>query len=281
MRRLPASPAILWSLMRMIAVASCCSMLAACTPTRSSGAAGGRADGQAGAVDDAVSAARAAAQRAKCGDLPSTTDLQEYLRRAPAEGGDAGGLFGGKLEWAAMVNRNGEICGAAAATEDAAAVWPAAQAIAKAKAYTANAFSTDAQPLSTARLYTLTLPGHSMWGAIGQNPFKPECLEAPADARETDGKVCGGTVGLGGGVPLYRAGKRIGGLGVAGDTACADHEIAKRVRHLAQLNPERGPLADDIMYSSAEGASIFTHPLCPNTWLNGRRVGDELKASGF
>lgn len=254
--------------------------LAGCSSTRNSGGSGASGS-QAGTGDDAVSAARAAEARAKCGDLPSINDLQEYLRRAPAEGGEAGGLFGGKLDWAAIVNRNGEVCGAAAATEDAAAAWPAAQALAKAKAYTANAFSTDSQPLSTARLYTLTLPGHSLWGAGGPNAFKPECLDAPADARRTDGRVCGGTVGLGGGVPLYRGKKRIGGLGVAGDTACADHEIAKRIRHIAQLDPERGPLADDIMYSSLGGASIFAHPLCPNTWLNGRRVGDEPRASGF
>jgi uncharacterized protein GlcG (DUF336 family) len=223
---------------------------------------------------------RAAAPGVGCRNLPSPSDLKEYLRRAPGEGGEAGGLFSGKLEWAAVVNRSGEICTTAVSTDDPASVWPGGQAIAKAKAYTANAFSTDLQPLSTARLYTLTQPGHSLWGLGGPNAFNPTCLESPQAADRTNGKICGGSIAFGGGVPLYRGGTRIGGLGVSGDTACADHEIAKRIRHLAQLDPEKGQYADDIWYASLQGASIFSHPVCPNTWLNGKRVGDELKAAG-
>ncbi len=195
---------------------------------------------------DPVAAAREAAARASCRDLPSAADLQEYLRRAPAEGGEVGGMFGGKMEWAALVNRNGELCGVSVAAEDAASPWPAGQALAKAKAFTANAFSTDAQPLSTARLYTLGMPGHSLWGAGTPNGFNPACLETPQEAAGTQGRICGGNVTVGGGVPLYKNRRRIGGLGISGDTPCADHEIAKRIRHVAQLDPERGALADDI-----------------------------------
>jgi hypothetical protein len=82
-------------------------------------------------------------------------------------------------------------------------------------------------------------------------------------------------------VPIYKSGKIIGGLGVSGDTSCADHEIAKRVRNLAGLNPPGGKLADDITYSSVDGASVFTHPLCLNTWRNGVLIGSELPASGY
>src|SRR4029450_6741792 len=52
-----------------------------------------------------------------CRNLPSARDLKEYLQRAPGEGGEAGGLFSGKLEWAAVVNRAGEICASAVATD--------------------------------------------------------------------------------------------------------------------------------------------------------------------
>ena len=38
---------------------------------------------------------------------------------------------------------------------------------------------------------------------------------------------------LGGGVPLYQNGRVIGGLGVSGDSSCADHAIAVRMRKLA------------------------------------------------
>lgn len=50
-------------------------------------------------------------------------------------------------------------------------------------------------------------------------------------------------------------------LGISGDTACADHEIAKRVRHLAQLDPEKGEFADHIIFTSVDRASPFEHPL--------------------
>jgi uncharacterized protein GlcG (DUF336 family) len=217
---------------------------------------------------------------ATCRDLPSRDDLKKWLREAPSHG-EAGGLFSGKMEWAAVVNRAGEICATAVATDDPASAWPGSQAISKAKAYTANAYSTDEMPLSTARLYTLTQPDHSLWGVAGPNPFDISCLVSPADSAKTDGRICGGSIAFGGGVPLYRNKTRIGGLGVSGDTACADHEIAKRIRHLASLDPEKGEFADDITYTSADGPSAFAHPLCANTWRNGKKLGDESQANAY
>jgi uncharacterized protein GlcG (DUF336 family) len=223
---------------------------------------------------------RQGAAPAGCGDLPSADELRGWLRQAPGEA-EAGGLFSGKMEWGSIVNRDGVICVTAVATDDPASAWPGSQAIAKAKAYTANAYSTDASPMSTARLYTLSQPSHSLWGVGQPNPFDPACLVAPGDAGETDGKICGGSIAFGGGVPLYRNNTKVGGLGVSGDTACADHEIAKRIRHLAGLDPAKGEFADDITYSGADGPSVFTHPLCPNTWRNGKKLGDEAKAQGY
>lgn len=209
-----------------------------------------------------------------CGGLPTSEQLKQWLRSAPSQGGDAGGLTGGKFEWAAIVNREGELCAVAVATDDPAAAWPGSQAIAKAKAYTANAFSTDTAPLTTARLYTLSQPGHSLWGIAAGNPLNPACLSSPSERRGL-GQVCGGTIAFGGGVPLYRDQKRVGGLGVSGDTACADHEIAKRVRSAAKLDPAGGPTADDILYKDVDPPSIYAHPLCPNTWRNAKKVGEE------
>ena len=62
---------------------------------------------------------------------------------------------------------------------------------------------------------------------------------------------------------LRTAGKtRVGGLGVSGD-------------------PEKGEFVDDIVFTSADGASPFAHPLCANTWRNGKKLGDEAKAVGY
>lgn len=236
-----------------------------------------------------ISLATAIPARAQsCGDLPSAPELQNFLRAAatgqginsellgPANLGP-GGLFAGKLMWAAVVDRTGNLCAFETSTTDRNQVWPGSQAIAKAKAFTANAFSNDGLPLSTARLYTFVQPGHSLFGLNDSNPFGASSF-APG--------IQGGIITFGGGVPLYNAdGKIVGGLGVSGDTACADHEIAKRVRDLAQLNPPGphgpSPVVDDISYSAVDGPSVLTHPLCLNTIRNGVFVGDEKAATGY
>jgi uncharacterized protein GlcG (DUF336 family) len=228
-----------------------------------------------------IDASDSARRSSDCRGLPSVSDLRELLQDAPDHGGDAGGLFNGERMWGALVNRDGALCGAATSTADATQVWPGSQAIAKAKAYTANAFSLDTLALSTARLYTFTQPGHSLWSLGQANLFNPEFLAAPDDSRQGRGQIAGGHIFFGGGVPLYRDGKIIGGLGISGDTSCADHEIAKRVRDLAGLNPPAGSLADDITYTIPDGASVFTHPFCVNTWRNGVKLGDEAPATGY
>jgi uncharacterized protein GlcG (DUF336 family) len=216
-----------------------------------------------------------------CDAVPNKSELQSFLASAPGVGGDAVGLFHGTKMWGAVVNRDGELCVFITSTDDPTQTWPGSQAIAKAKAYTANAFSNDGLALSTARLYTFAQPGHSLFGLNNSNPFEPKFFTQPGGSGGGSGKIAGGIITFGGGVPLYKSGKIIGGLGISGDTACTDHEIAKRVRSLADLNPPGGPAVDDITYSSADGPSVFTHPLCPNTWRNGVFVGNEPAAAGY
>jgi uncharacterized protein GlcG (DUF336 family) len=240
-----------------------------------------------GAVGSWVTPASSIVQAAppsKCGALPNAAALKAFLVAAPGTGGDAGGLFHGTKMWGAVVNRDGELCAAATSTADPTQVWPGSQAIAKAKAYTANAFSLDDFALSTARLYTFTQPGHSLWSLGQSNLFDPKFLAAPGAPGGIE-QITGGLIFFGGGVPLYNAAGNqiIGGLGISGDTSCADHEIAKRVRDLAGLNPGGGPTADDIVYSSVDPPStrVFTHPLCLSTFRNGVSLGDELPSSGY
>jgi uncharacterized protein GlcG (DUF336 family) len=215
-----------------------------------------------------------------CKDLPKASQISQALIDAAAAPGTVGGLFNGTRMWGAVVNRDGEDCGAATSTADPTQVWPGSQAIAKTKAYTANAFSLDTLALSTARLYTFTQPGHSLWSLGHSNVFDPQALGAP-NKQTGSPRIVGGQIYFGGGVPLYRDGKIIGALGVSGDTSCADHEIAKRVRDILNLNPPGGPLADDITYSAADGPSVFTHPRCVNTWRNGVFIGNEPPAVGY
>jgi uncharacterized protein GlcG (DUF336 family) len=225
---------------------------------------------------------------AACKNLPSTSQLRAFLQQAASVSafGHAGGIFDGTRMWGAVVDKDGDLCAYVTSTPNPRDVWPGSQAIAKTKAYTANAYNVNAGPgvpvLSTANLYTFTQPGHSLWSLGHSNGFNPKYLAEPDGAGGGEHQLVGGQIFFGGGVPLYNAKHEIvGGLGVSGDTSCADHEIAKRVRHLAGLDPPGGATQDDISYSATNGASPFTHPMCLNTYRNGVLLGTENPAVGY
>jgi uncharacterized protein GlcG (DUF336 family) len=167
-----------------------------------------------------------------------------------------GGLFTPNRMWSSVVDRKGTLC-SVIVTGDA---WPGSRAIAIAKAGTGNDFSNDAFALSTANLYSPTQPGGSLYGLNNSNPFNPAFQ--PQDTGI--GFVPGGIITFGGGVALYSGGKVIGGLGVSGDTSCADHAIAYRMRQQAHLDAT--PNSDNIVYLAAgEAPNGFKQPHCgPN-----------------
>ena len=163
-----------------------------------------------------------------------------------------GGLFSPNRMWAAVVDRKGVLCGVTRSDPDA---WPGSRDIAIAKAYTANAFSSHTLALSTANLYGPTQPGGSLYGLNNSNPFNPAF-----NAQGTGiGSVVGGMITFGGGVALYSGGQVIGGLGVSGDTSCADHAVAFRMRTQAGFNVT--PTPDNISYYTGAGAGgLITSP---------------------
>src|SRR5688572_28729816 len=215
------------------------------------------------------------AAAANCNDVPSASELRQAMLAA-AKISNAGGLFQGARMRGAVVNRDGEICAYITTTNDPTQVWPGRQAIAKAKAYTAIAFSLDVLPLSMAQLYTFTQPGHSLWNLGQSNLWNPAATAAPG-GQGGNNQIAGGLIFFGGGVPLYKGGKIVGGLGISGDTSCTDHEIAKRTRNQLALNPPGGATADDIQY----GSSVFAHPKCINTYKNGVFVGEEAPGGPY
>jgi uncharacterized protein GlcG (DUF336 family) len=227
--------------------------------------------------------------RPNCTGLPTATQLKSDLKNLDGvpltiggAGGQIGGFFNGTRVWVAVVNRSGQVCATATSSDETTQVWPGSQAMARAKAYTANSFSNDALAFSTAKLYTIAQPGHSLWNHDQSNSFDTQQIGVPTEAGNSKGRLAGDLIFLGGGVPLYDVlGKVIGGLGVSGDTSCADHEVAKRIRQLSNLNPAGGATADDISYSKPDGASAYTHPQCVATYRNGKFIGDEAAAKGY
>jgi uncharacterized protein GlcG (DUF336 family) len=180
-----------------------------------------------------------------------------------------GGLFSPNRMWSAVVDRHGVLCSVISNSPDA---WPGSRSIAIAKASTANDFSNNQLALSTANLYSFTQPANtnnsppvsfpagSLYGLNNSNPFNP-AFQPEGTGLNT---VPGGIITFGGGVALYQGGQVIGGLGVSGDTACADHAISYRMRAGAGLNGTPGGIgSDNIVYlNTGELPHDLAHPHC-------------------
>lgn len=176
--------------------------------------------------------------------------IQSTLATVVASADGNGGLFSPNKMWSAVVDRAGRLCSVVKIGD----AWPGSRAIAMAKASTANDFSNDKLALSTTMLFAPTQPNGSLWGLNESNPFDPAYL---ADGTGK-GKVAGGIITFGGGVPLYARGKVIGGLGVSGDSSCADHTIAYRMRRLVGLDViPQGRGGDNISYPTSGQAPTF------------------------
>jgi uncharacterized protein GlcG (DUF336 family) len=196
-------------------------------------------------------------------DCPVThADLAEKL--AAAAEADSTGL--NNDYWAVVVNRGGVVCAVAYSGESRDSQWLLSRQIAAAKAFTANGLSLDGAPLSTAQLYPWVQPGapaNPLFGLAGGNPVDAAAAyKGPYDLFGTRndpmvGQRVGGTITFGGGLGLFSGSTAIGGVGLSGDTACADHSTAWRLRDLLGLAPSLGN--DRITLNDASG-----HPDCPN-----------------
>ncbi len=192
-----------------------------------------------------LTATGAKAQQTCAIPASAVTTIQNQLAIVVSDGN--GGIFTPNMMWSAVVDRQGILCSVTKVGD----AWPGSRAIAIAKAETANDFSNDKLALSTAMLYGPTQPGGSLYGLNNSNTFNP------ADNAITQGggtgtgisQNPGGIITFGGGVALYLNGQVIGGLGVSGDTSCADHSIAYRMRKRAGLDHTPGGVgADNIQY---------------------------------
>jgi uncharacterized protein GlcG (DUF336 family) len=184
-----------------------------------------------------------------------------------------GGLFTPNRMWLAVVDRTGKVCFVFSSDPDA---WPNSRAIALAKANTANGLSNNQLAVSTANWYSAAQPGGSLSGLNNSNPFNPDFL-TPATPDPALGQYVGGMITFGGGVALYDKGEIIGGLGVSGDTSCADHVIAYRTRRMAGLGKVPKGVGfngtDNIDYlAKGEAPNGFKHPHCLTTDIDPGKI---------
>jgi uncharacterized protein GlcG (DUF336 family) len=174
-----------------------------------------------------------------CKLLPSHDALHAALVAAQSK---MNGGFGLNM-WGTIVNRDGVVCAVAFTGSARGDQWPGSRVISAQKANTANAFSLVGLALSTANLYTATQPGGTLFGLQESNPVSTKVAYRgdSTDYGQSDDPMVGGKIGgvnvFGGGLALYNAQKQIiGGLGVSGDSSCADHNIAWRTRHTLKLD---------------------------------------------
>jgi uncharacterized protein GlcG (DUF336 family) len=215
-----------------------------------------------------------------CAGLPGHHQLQIALENARAQ---SNGGFNLDM-WGTVVNRDGVVCEVAFTGSNRGSQWPGSRVISAQKANTANAFSLPGLALSTANLYAAVQPGGSLYGLQHSNPVDTGvAYHGPASSFGQDddpmsGHRIGGVNVFGGGLGLYNSkGVLVGGIGVSGDTSCADHNIAWRTRHT--LNLDFVPLGvsknsdDNINYQGLVPvpslANDFSHPICKIAGVDG------------
>ena len=102
-----------------------------------------------------------------------------------------------------VVNRDGKVIGQNS-MDDA---WVGSISIAKAKAFTATAFSSNENALTTRTIGILSQPGGPLW-QIGNSNTAEGLIEFP------------------GGLPLYKDNELVGAIGVSGDGVDQDENVA-------------------------------------------------------
>lgn len=223
------------------------------------------------------SAAVAALPASAAGSFCPVThaDLTAALQAVVGAGGN-GGL--GNHMWASVVNRDGTVC-AVTRSGDLGDQWPGSRVISAQKAYTGNAFSLPMGAggaeiaISSGQLYGLTLEQGSLFGLQFSNPVNPQAAYSGLPQKfgtagdPMVGRRVGGINVFGGGLPLYAAmDDLVGGLGVSGDTSCADHVVAWKVRDMLGLDNVPGgvslTLDDNLIQSTPVPPNTFQHPSC-------------------
>ena len=202
-------------------------------------------------------------------------------------GGPSNGGFDLNM-WATVVANDGTVCAVTKTGNELNAQWLGSRVISAQKANTANAFSiTSGLALSTANLWSASQPGGSLFGLQLSNPVNPDVAYKGQSRRfgtsrdPMVNKRIGGINVFGGGLALYNAsGELLGAVGVSGDSSCADHNVAWRVRDALRLDyvPAGLTTGDNIIFdidpSTGLSDSGFGHPVC--TGVQNVAVNEQL-----
>jgi uncharacterized protein GlcG (DUF336 family) len=139
-------------------------------------------------------------------------DIEQILNQAEAAASAETSLLrvnlGGVAQTTRMHIRIVDLDGDVIGERDMNDAWFGSIDIAKAKAFTAMAFSSQQNALTTRSIGELSQPGGPLW-MIGNSNRDHGIIQFP------------------GGLPLYKNGQLVGGLGVSGDGVNQDEDVAK------------------------------------------------------
>lgn len=205
---------------------------------------------------------------AACNDI-SYSQLQSAANNTLA-GGGTGGL--GLNMWATFVDETGKVCAvvntSVKGTLAGNSQWLGSRVISAQKANTGNAFSLDGLAISSGALFAAVQPGGSLFGLQESNPVDAEHAYRgnPINYGKHNDPLVGSRVGginvFGGGLPLYKNGKKVGGIGVSGDTSCTDHAFVWKMRQLLGAEPSGLVTQVEKLKLTGTFAALGDHPTC-------------------
>lgn len=190
----------------------------------------------------------------------------------------------GLPSWATVVDATGKVCNVANSGSKGSKAgnsqWLGSRVISAQKANTANAFSLDGVAISSGALYAPTQPGGSLFGLQHSNPvdasraYRAHPSSYGTRWDQLRNKRIGGVNVFGGGLALYKNGKKVGAIGVSGDTSCADHANAWHIRAALGLDQFPDGYAD---FEKLTYATVFDglgdHAACGASDPSGVELG--------
>lgn len=186
----------------------------------------------------------ASAMATECNELPKYGELKAALQKITSGGPAANGGFGMPM-WAVLLNTNGDVCAVVnemSGVEGTDITQEASlghRIFAIHKANTSNAFSHSRISIASASLFNAFQPGGALDSDASTivnfvlNPYSGKTALFGTAKDPLVGKRVGGASGLGGGLALFNKDKKkVGAIGVSGDTVCTDHVVAWKIREM-------------------------------------------------
>lgn len=240
----------------------------------------------------ALALAATSSMATTCTDLPKYEELKTVLQQVTSGGAAANGGIGMPV-WLSLVDTSGTVCAIVHPLDSSVKEFDVTSEMAMAhrvisihKANTANAFSTNMIGVASGNLFSASAPGGAAYGYNLDSqidPFLGKPIFFGTTKDPVIGKRLGGYDTTAGGLALFDNNKKkIGAIGVSGDTHCSNHVIAWKIREQLASGAYKSTnvpfglsakyndmLIQDIIPDTKTGGAGFSessygHPQCRN-----------------